>query len=74
MSDFPLAHNPVISHYVSYQDSKTCLGLDSYRMQSAHAIGKHRCLVFVGYWFLHLDCLALSLNDRRPEDRGEDHV
>lgn len=44
-----------------YQDSKTCLGLDTYRMRSAEAIGKHWCLVFVAYSFLHLDCLAASL-------------
>ena len=44
-----------------YQDSKTCLGLDAYRMRSAEAIGKHWCLVFVAYSFLHLDCLAASL-------------
>ena len=44
-----------------YQDSKTCLGLDTYRMRTAEAIGKHWCLVFVAYSFLHLDCLAASL-------------
>jgi SRSO17 transposase len=44
-----------------YQDSKTLLGLDTYRMRSAEAIGKHWCLVFVAYSFLHLDCLAASL-------------
>src|SRR5712691_6261783 len=40
-----------------YQDGKTHLGLDEYRMRSAEAIQKHWCLVFVAYSFLHLDCL-----------------
>src|SRR5207247_10533195 len=40
-----------------YQDGKTSLGLDEYRMRSAEAIQKHWCLVFVAYSFLHLDCL-----------------
>jgi hypothetical protein len=44
-----------------YQDSKTSLGLDEYRMRSAEAIGKHWCLVFVAYSFVHLDCLPPSL-------------
>jgi hypothetical protein len=44
-----------------YQDGKMCLGLDTYRMRSAEAIGKHWCLVFVAYSLLHLDCLAASL-------------
>jgi len=43
-----------------YQDGKTHLGLDAYRMRSAEAIGKHWCLVFVAYSFLHLDCLPPS--------------
>jgi hypothetical protein len=43
-----------------YQDGKTHLGLDAYRMRNAEAIGKHWCLVFVAYSFLHLDCLASS--------------
>jgi DDE superfamily endonuclease len=43
-----------------YQDSKGHLGLDTYRMRSAEAIGKHWCLVFVAYSFLHLDCLPSS--------------
>jgi hypothetical protein len=43
------------------QDSKTSLGLDEYRMRNAEAIGKHWCLVFVAYAFLHLDCLPPSL-------------
>jgi hypothetical protein len=30
-------------------------------MRSAEAIGKHWCLVFVAYSFLHLDCLIGSL-------------
>jgi len=44
-----------------YQDRKTSLGLDAYRMRNAEAIGKHWCLVFVAYSFLHLDCLPPSL-------------
>ena len=44
-----------------YQDGKTHLGLDEYRMRSAEAIEKHWCLVFVAYSFLHLDCLPSSL-------------
>ena len=43
-----------------YQDGKTHLGLDEYRMRSAEAIKKHGCLVFVAYSFLHLDCLPPS--------------
>jgi hypothetical protein len=43
-----------------YQDGKTHLGLDTYRMRNAEAIGKHWCLVFVAYSFLHLDCLPPS--------------
>ncbi|MDQ2996385.1 MAG: transposase [Chloroflexota bacterium] len=43
-----------------YQDGKGHLGLDAYRMRSAEAIGKHWCLVFVAYSFLHLVCLAPS--------------
>jgi DDE superfamily endonuclease len=44
-----------------YQDGKGHLGLDAYRMRSAEAIGKHWCLVFVAYSFLHLTCLKSSL-------------
>jgi SRSO17 transposase len=44
-----------------YQDGKTHLGLDEYRMRNAEAIQKHWCLVFVAYSFLHLDCLPSSL-------------
>lgn len=44
-----------------YQDGKGQLGLDAYRMRSAEAIGKHWCLVFVAYSFLHLACLGSSL-------------
>ena len=40
-----------------YQDGKTHLGLDEYRMRNAEAIGKHWCLVFVASSRLHLDCL-----------------
>jgi SRSO17 transposase len=43
-----------------YQDSKGHLGLDTYRMRSTEAIGKHWCLVFVAYSLLHLDCLPPS--------------
>jgi hypothetical protein len=43
-----------------YQDGKGKLGLDAYRMRSAEAIGKHWCLVFVAYSFLHLACLVPS--------------
>jgi hypothetical protein len=43
-----------------YQDGKTHLGLDEYRMRSAEAIQKHWCLVFVAYSLLHLDCLPSS--------------
>jgi Transposase DDE domain len=44
-----------------YQDRKTSLGVDAYRMRNAEAIGKHWCLVFVAYAFLPLDCLPPSL-------------
>jgi len=44
-----------------YQDGKEHLGLDEYRMRDAKAIGKHWCLVFTAYSFLHLDCLPPSL-------------
>lgn len=43
-----------------YQDGKGHLGLAEYRMRSAEAIGKHWCLVFVAYSFLHLECLPPS--------------
>ena len=43
-----------------YQDSKGHLGLDTDRMRSTEAIGKHWCLVFVAYSLLHLDCLPPS--------------
>src|SRR2546430_4874183 len=43
-----------------YQYSKGHLGLDTYRMRNAEAIGKHWCLVFVAYSLLHLDCLPPS--------------
>jgi len=43
-----------------YQDGKTSLGLDAYRMRNAEAIGKPWCLVFVAYAFLPLDCLPRS--------------
>ena len=48
-----------------YQDGKEHLGLDAYRMRNAEAIGKHWCLVFVVYSFLHLDCLPPSLSKSR---------
>jgi len=44
-----------------YQDGKTLLGWDAYRMRSAEAIAKHWCLVCVAYSFLHLACLPPSL-------------
>lgn len=44
-----------------YQDGKEHLGFDEYLMRNAEAIGKHWCLVFVAYSFLHLDCLPSSL-------------
>lgn len=40
-----------------YQDGKSYLGLNEYRMRSAEAIKNHWCLVFVAYSFLHLACL-----------------
>ena len=46
-----------------YQDGKEHLGLDEYRMRDAKAIGKHWCLVFTAYSFLHLDCLPPSLEE-----------
>ncbi len=48
-----------------YQDGKTHLGLDEYRMRDAEAIQKHWCLVFVAYSLLHLDCLPASLSQSR---------
>lgn len=44
-----------------YQDGKSYLGLNEYRMRSAEAIEKHWCLVFVAYSFVHLDCLPPPL-------------
>lgn len=44
-----------------YQDGKTHLGLNEYRMRHAEALGKHWCLGFVAYAFLPLDCLPPSL-------------
>jgi hypothetical protein len=44
-----------------YQDGKSYLGLNEYRMRSAEAIKKHWCLVFVAYSFLHLACLPPPL-------------
>src|SRR6266446_1547748 len=43
-----------------YQDSQGHLGLDTYRMRNAEAIGKHWCLVCVAYALLPLDCLPPS--------------
>jgi hypothetical protein len=43
-----------------YQDSKTYLGLDEYRLRNAEAMGKHWCLVFLAYALLPLDCLPPS--------------
>jgi hypothetical protein len=42
------------------QDRKGHLGLDTYRLRNAEAIGKHWCLVFVAYALLPLDCLPPS--------------
>jgi len=44
-----------------YQDGKSYLGLNEYRMRSAEAIKNHWCLVFVAYSFLHLACLPSAL-------------
>jgi SRSO17 transposase len=44
-----------------YQDGKSYLGLNDYRMRSAEAIKNHWCLVFVAYSFLHLACLPPPL-------------
>jgi hypothetical protein len=44
-----------------YQDGKSYLGLNEYRMRSAEAIKKHWCLVFVAYSFVHLACLPPPL-------------
>jgi hypothetical protein len=44
-----------------YQDGKTLLGWDDYRMRSAEALAKHWCLVCVAYSFLHLAGLPASL-------------
>lgn len=44
-----------------YQDGKSYLGLNEYRMRSAEAIKNHWCLVFVAYSFLHLACLPPAL-------------
>jgi SRSO17 transposase len=44
-----------------YQDGKSYLGLNEYRMRSAEAIKKHWCLVFVAYSFAHLACLPPPL-------------
>ena len=48
-----------------YQDGKSYLGLNEYRMRSAEAgapwAKNHWCLVFVAYSFLHLACLPPAL-------------
>ncbi len=44
-----------------YQDGKSSLGLNEYRMRSAEAIGKQWCLVFVAYSLLQLECLPAAL-------------
>ena len=48
-----------------YQDGKSYLGLNEYRMRSAEAgapwAKTHWCLVFVAYSFLHLACLPPAL-------------
>ena len=48
-----------------YQDGKSHLGLNEYRMRSAEAIQKHWCLVFVAYSFAHLACLPPPLTKAR---------
>jgi SRSO17 transposase len=48
-----------------YQDGKSSLGLNAYRMRSAEAIKNHWCLVFVAYSFLHLACLGPPLMQAR---------
>ena len=45
-----------------YQDGKSYLGLNEYRMRSAEAIKKHWCLVFVAYSFAHVACLPPPLS------------
>jgi SRSO17 transposase len=45
-----------------YQDGKSYLGLNEYRMRSAEAIKKHWCLVFVAYSCLHVACLPPPLS------------
>jgi hypothetical protein len=47
------------------QDGKGQLGFNAYGMQSAEAIGKHRCLVFVVYSLSLLTCLAAVLERTR---------
>lgn len=44
-----------------YQDGKTHLGFDEYRIRGAEALAKHWCLVCVAYSFLHLASLPPSL-------------
>lgn len=44
-----------------YQDGKSLLGWDDYRMRSAEALAKHWCLVCVASSFLHLAGLPASL-------------
>ena len=44
-----------------YQDGKSYLGLNEYRMRNAEAIKKHWCLVFVAYSFAHVACLLPPL-------------
>jgi hypothetical protein len=44
-----------------YQDGKSYLGLNEYRMRSAEAIKKHWCLVFVAYSVAHLAWLPPPL-------------
>ena len=50
-----------------YQDAKTHLGLNDYRMRTSKAIHKHWSLVFVAYSFLHLNTLPPSR--RRKEKK-----
>jgi hypothetical protein len=43
-----------------YRDSQGHLGVDTYRLRSTEAMGKHWCLVFVASAVLPLDCLPPS--------------
>jgi hypothetical protein len=59
---------------IFYQDGKKQLGLDEYLMRIAKAIGKHWCLVFVAYSFLHLDCLPSPLAKEQVPTKSIDET